>query len=409
MKQIYWIAESNLFTLKNELARLNRRAAKIGAASITLVQLAGVKSQERRNEITNEVVSVERFLEHELSGETPKFAGWSLAAVIEHAEEGNILRKVPGCTVELPKYRQGLPVCEHCQLARRRNETFVVVHDDGTQKQVGRDCIKDFLGHTDPHAFARMSEILFSAGELCGGAEDSDFFGEGGSRAKEMLYVQTFLNYAACACRKLGYISGKREYESMGAVRSTKSTALCWMNPTPKMMLNKHYFRPEDSDVARAAVAHEYVLDTLSAKQPEKLTDFEHNLLTAAKCEVVDYKSAGILAFIVEYYSREMEKAKIAADEVYFGEPKARVRNQPIVFIKSTGFDTQFGHTFIYSFSVPAVPGARLVWMTGTEIDMAPGAEVLATFTVKAHEEYNGHKQTKISRLVYEIAEAAAA
>lgn len=96
MKQIYWIAERNLFNLKNELARLNRRAAKIGAPAVSLVQLAGVKTQEKRNEVTNEVVSVERFLEHELSGETPKFAGWSLAAVIEHAEEGNILRKVPG-------------------------------------------------------------------------------------------------------------------------------------------------------------------------------------------------------------------------------------------------------------------------------------------------------------------------
>lgn len=407
MKQIYWIAERNLFQLKNELARLNRRAVKIGASPISLVQLAGVKSQEKRNEITNEVVSIERFLEHELSGEAPKFAGWSLAAVIEHTEEGNILRKVPGCKVELPRFREGLPVCEHCNLARRRNETFVVVHDDGSQKQVGRDCIRDFLGHTDPHQFARMAEILFSASELCEGSEDSDFFG-GGSE-KQLLYVKTFLNYVACACRKLGYISGKREFESGGSVLSTKSNALSWMRPTPNMVLNKDYFRPEESDIARAQAAHEYVLEKLSARPDAELNDFEHNLYVAAKCEAVDFKSAGVLAFIVEYYSREMEKAKIAAEEVFYGEEKKRVRDLPIMFIKSTGFDTQFGYTFIYSFSVPSVPGARLVWKTSTEIDCAPGAELLATFTVKGHEEYHGHKQTKIARLVFKVPAAVEA
>ena len=34
---------------------------------------------------------------------------------------------------------------------RNRRETFIVVHENGDQKMVGSDCIKDFLGHVDPH------------------------------------------------------------------------------------------------------------------------------------------------------------------------------------------------------------------------------------------------------------------
>src|SRR5699024_12772450 len=47
-------------------------------------------------------------------------------------------------TIDSSGYTVG--TCHHCQINRYRTNTYVVRHDDGTQKFVGSTCLKDFLG-----------------------------------------------------------------------------------------------------------------------------------------------------------------------------------------------------------------------------------------------------------------------
>src|SRR3972149_3916096 len=87
-----------------------------------------------------------------------------------------ILRNVPGET--LPEsWRRADQKCDHCGLIRKRNETFVVRHEDGTLKQIGRQCIADFLGHKGPEGMLAAAEYLFSADGAACGAEDDDSLG----------------------------------------------------------------------------------------------------------------------------------------------------------------------------------------------------------------------------------------
>src|SRR6185436_3993612 len=216
-KTIYQVLERNLANLKHEIAKLNRRAAKLGVPAITLRETGNVVTRERKDDITGLVTSVDRTIEIELLGTTPKFAGWTLAATLEHTPEGNIIRKVPSCPVDLMPFRDSKPKCEHCNLERRRKDTYLVAHDSGTVKQVGHDCIHDFLGHKSPQALADMAEILFSAGELCGLGEDEGFGGSGGP---EMIYARTFMAYCARAIRQYGYVSRKAMEEAEMSGRS---------------------------------------------------------------------------------------------------------------------------------------------------------------------------------------------
>ncbi len=403
MLKVYRIAESNLAHLKNALVALNKKAAKLGAPAIELTLTGEHQDETIRDEITNEVKYVRRFVFATVSGEAPKINGWSLAAVVEHTEGGNLLRKAPGCSVELNQFREGAQHCDHCKQARVRRDTFVVIHDDGALKMVGSNCIKDFLGHKDPAALARMAELVFSAGELCEGAEDSEFFGCGGSNANR-VYVDGFLAYSACVIRRCGFVSSKRAKESQetnGNLNSTAQTASTWMNPWKGAKLGKDYFLPEDCDKDAALVAKQHVLDTLGARDAASLSDFEHNLLLVCRCESVERRNAGILAFIPEYYARSVQEAKQREEATYFGEVKKRVRGVALTYIKSTGWDSQYGWTFLHMFSGPN--GSRISWKTSTQIDLAPSAVILATFTVKAHEEYKGSKQTKVTRLEFSV------
>ncbi len=392
----YRVYSGNLFALREKLAKLNKRAFKLGGSPITLVDTGRFEDEQIKNDLTGIVVDVRRFHFMTVTGESPKFNGWSLGAVVEHTTEGNILRKAPNVTAELTQFRVGAQHCDHCKQARHRIETFVVIHDSGEQKLVGRNCLRDFLGHQNPNQLASLAEIVFSVGEMCE-ASENEGYGYGGER---LFYVDGFLAYSACAVRHLGYVTSKRARESQetgGNVCSTRQTAEAWSNPFKGAKLGVDYFRPEDCDIEAASKAKQHVLDTLGAKEIETLSDFEHSLLVVCKCEAINPKSAGILAYVPEYYARAIQQAKESALEAYFGEVGKRMRNIPLTYIKSTGFDSVYGYTYIHTFTT--LEGARILWKSGTNVDVTNGAQINATFTIKAHEEWKGHKQTKVSRL----------
>lgn len=410
-KTIYQIPQRNLQTLIDEIAKLNRRAIRLGVPVIILSRTGNIRNIEKKHPDTGVITLVERIIEVELVGTTPKFDGWTLAATLEHTPEGNIIRKVPSCPVDLMRFRDCAPECEHCNLERRRRDTYVVAHDNGTVKQVGHNCIHDFLGHKSPQNLAAMAELLFSAGELCGLGEGEGF--GSGSGAPDVLYARSFMAYCARAIRQYGYVSRKAEQEAEMLCQhreSTKSTVLSWIFP-PKDESNKRKMAarhcldgetwPEANaaDVALADKAREYVVEKLGTRSD--LSEFENNLLICSKLEAIEIRTCGIAAYVVEYYRRETEQAvaKAAVNNTHFGELGKRYKAVSLRYLGCSSFDSQFGTCFIHKFENEA--GQRLVWKTSTDLGYADdGFALRATFTVKEHGEYKGWNQTKISRVV---------
>jgi hypothetical protein len=185
---IYQIPERNLAHLRGEIDKLNRRALKLGVPVISLRETGNRTPVEHKDPETKLVVSVSYIVEIELIGATPKFGGWTLAATLEHTPEGNIIRKVPSVVIDLMPFKDCKPNCDHCKFIRNRKDTYLVLHDTGRVKQVGHDCIADFLGHKNPQQLAAMAELLFSAGELCGLGEDMDASAES-SATRDYIYV----------------------------------------------------------------------------------------------------------------------------------------------------------------------------------------------------------------------------
>jgi hypothetical protein len=415
IKTIYRIPEQNLATLRAEIAKLNRRAAKLGVPAITLTETGNVETREKKNPVTGLVVSVTRIVEMELVGTTPKFDGWTLAATLEHTEEGNIIRKVPSCPVDLMPFKDCKPKCEHCNLTRNRKDTYLVAHDNGSVKQVGHDCIHDFLGHKSPQGLAELAELLYAAGELCGLGEGEGFGGGGSSDNR--IYARTFMAYCARAIRQYGYVSRKamEEAEMSGGSRSsTKNTVMTWMFP-PRDPVAKDRIRaahcldgetwpmPNETDSALVDVARDYIIDKLSGKMD--LNEFENNLLICSKLEALEIRTCGIAAYVVEYYRRDTERAaeivrkQATVNNTHFGTVKTRYKGVALTYLGCSSFDSAFGVCFIHRFD--NAEGQRLVWKTSTSLGYSDGLKVTATFSVKEHGEYKGWNQTKITRVVF--------
>ena len=92
-------------------------------------------------------------------------------------------------------------------------------------------------------------------------------------------------------------------------------------------------------------------------------------------------------------------RAKYAAPSKseYIGEIKERLRDMRVTLTGSRGFQSMYGYTIVYTF---AYGDNVLVWMTTSEQNIEVNHEYLLTGTVKKFEEYNGVKQTHLSRCI---------
>lgn len=376
--------------------------------------LGPAESVEIKHDITGEVVEVRERVNIEVTGEAPKFAGWRLVATLEHTPEGNLIRSVPTPkdvpALDLSDWRTAACKCDHCKLDRNRIDTHLVQHEDGSFKQVGANCIADFLGHQDPKRYVALADFWAGLSELCGLAdEDGDEFYGGGRGVDRSVYVATWLAYCASAIRRNGYVSRKaqEQAEMVGQFRpSTKDDVMFAMFPprnlTEKMRAKVLEARPEPQDEAYAVAAREWVLST---ETDPKLSDFGHNLLVICKCEAIAFRDCGIAAYVVEAYRRHLEgevkrAAAAARPNVHFGEVKKRYKGEAVRFNGCvTSFDTQFGMSYIYTFDHVAT-GARLKWMTSTQLGME-ACDAVIDFTVKRHADWEGRKQTEVTRVKF--------
>jgi len=419
---LYHIPEYKFETLKGQIAKLNKRAAKLGVPAIK----CEVKGEEMFEEWVTMTVDCHtqkgwyplghsfpktahfpngiglektgrmlRKVIADVEGQTPKFAGWTFAATIQTTTEGNLLRTAPDFEGKLDtKYRDCTPFCDHCRVNRKRNDTFIVVHDSGEQKQVGRQCIKDFLGHANPESLAKWAELMFSLSETCAGSEeeDSDCEYGGGSRQPRLISVEIFLNYVAELVLQFGFVSRKQASEKL--CTSTADSALESMFPRPS---KTNVIVPSEKAKELAATAREYVVTRLSDK--EELSDFEHNSLVAAKCEGIELRTTGIAAYIIAYYQREtereLERAKRPTGE-HFGEIKKRYKGQAFTYMGSGSTDSVYGVVWFHRFTTKE--GNTAVWATGSALQVEQGKEITLDYSVKEHSEYKGQKQTYITR-----------
>ena len=143
---MFRVPDAELGELRRRIERLDRRARKLGAAPIRLLDTG------ERDGTASFVV---------LCGRAPRLAGWTLAAIVSHRDHQTSLRPVGIAGENLHAARFAEARCEHCGLRRQRAETFVVTRErTGEVRQVGSGCVRDFVGGHDPERACRQAEYL---------------------------------------------------------------------------------------------------------------------------------------------------------------------------------------------------------------------------------------------------------
>ena len=378
-----------LFGLINEfqarLDTLNKKCIKYGnpTLSFTVIEVVTENNQE--------------WAKIQLDGCIPKVGNYELIGIICNVEGKNLIKCVPG--KEMPEvYRTTKFFCDHCGINRYRSEV-VVVHnvDTGEYKQLGKQCLKDYLGISLENLVSQFTWI----NDLVEDCQDFDRC----PKAKLVVSPEWYLTQVACCVRKLGY--KPTSFDNC----STKVYAwnLCYPPRGFRKDVIEHFeLYPDENDKEYAKNALEW------AKDIKEKNDFEYNLRILSKCTNVEYKHVGYLAAIIPAYEKYLgkvqeyaKKEKILIENQYIGEPKKRMElDVECVFTRT--YDTQYGPGTIVKFvqTVPATDTENgiaqenvLTWFASGLVDFEKGNSYKIKFTVKQHEVYQEKKQTIISRV----------
>lgn len=351
----------------------------------------------------------------EVSGPRAKAAGWEFIATLQHLEGGTIIRRVATAKIaegELVAFRDISPACDHCKTNRHRKDSFLVGSDTRLLRQVGRNCLSDFLGGASAEFYARLAETLLSLTSACEAAEEepSGFGGRGEMRAD----VEEFLSFVLASIRAYGWLSRTAAKEQGREGAATADVAWTAMHPWGGRKVEEAE-KPTDEECLYAKQivlwTEKKIEDTAAASR----SDYEHNLFTAVASDPIGPRLAGIVASLVRYYEKAMgieaQKKAPKKPSEHFGTVGKR-EVWTLTLLGRTDLEGgQYGPTFLHRFAdadgniatwfssqknvVGLLDGDTISWRA-----MEIGATYSVKGTVKKHDAYKGNKQTVLTRCV---------
>jgi hypothetical protein len=319
-----------------------------------------------------------------IAGDTPRIGPWSLVASIDDLDGKPFFRPVPGSIVP-EDFRDTDPqACDYCHARRYRTETFIVHNSDtDAYAQVGRQCIRDFLGwdiSTLTSYFGRFGSLL------------SDPEGGFGS------YVQPRFRPSDIIMAAANVVAVDGVYHRADANDSTKGIVFDILLPPMggrdvkwySDLLDRYLSMPEKAQaIFDATMTALETLDTTS--------DWAYNITTAVKVEMVGLRQVGILASAVILGLRAIEEAATRREGVseFIGSIGERID----ITAEIRDFNTFQGYYGTTTIVTLMHENHNIVkWFASSGGFPAVGTTVRLTGTVKKHDEYKGTRQTIVTR-----------
>jgi hypothetical protein len=328
--------------------------------------------------------------------------GYEFIATRQHEEAGVILRTVPTAQVargELDRFRNVEPHCEHCEFVRRRKDTFLVRSDDGTIKQVGRNCLSAYLGGADPQALAKLAELLIEARSVASSADEYDWCG--GGHGELTASIAQFLTYVATSIRLDGWVS-RGQARDHGDATATADIAWRVLFPFgPRDREEAQRFQglveKRDYQLAQDALAR---CRTELTEQTTK-SDYEHNLRVVCASDIVKASTVGLAASVVSWYERllgrelaRQQTTKTTKDSKHVGVVGEMI-NVTVGVLGVHDGDSQWGVYYFHRLLDDA--GNVFVWRS-TKERLDVGSRYKLRAKIKEHGEYKGTLQTVLTR-----------
>jgi len=387
----YKCLKSDFPELKKKINRITKKLDKHGkkwnfevlpdtVEKIQIVDMTGLENlpaDQRQLKTSSIVVDVANYI---FEMETLKLGNYEVIAILEHnAIENsteNLVYTIKEETVIPIKYRTVKSYCQHCNSNRKRKKTILLQDQTGKIIQVGSTCIHEYTGIDGLDIIKNYQElqaILIETVTL-------DYEKAGNINSK---YINT-IDYLA-ACIQLITHNGYKKEETKW--QAWEIAVLDKQDPKYKTIAQK-------------------VIDYFKNKTFLEGQDFLNNIKLTLSQEYT--KISGFVAYAYLAYQKQLEyDAKKQAEQEhkkqsgYVGEVGKRIEIE-LILKKRIAYETCYnGYSnttcFIYLFEDAA--GNIYKWSTSKFLEQElENKKVTLKGTIKDHTEYNGQKQTVITR-----------
>lgn len=424
----YMIPEENIENLEKKFSIAARKIRKISPEleptmtksdhTIVLVRKIELRPCDCRSESTIKKVPYEaRRVELKIPDEVV-FAenNWAFGGSVEPSGvDGknfvnvNLSGKDLGFIVPSKYFTANSCTCDYCKTNRKRNKTYLVVNQEtGEWKQLGKECLKLFVTGIDVDAIATFESFIKEAEDISNPGDEFFY-----NRRARFVEVQRALELAQAATKIFGFVA-TRDNAGNYNIFSTKNIVQAKILKEmgcPSDLLNIDSSDREKINLAALKLtaylttAEEDISNNIVAlrKTVMELPDepYYNNLKTVLANEYVPLDKLGLLVSTPKAISRyyefkkmQEEKEKLAKSSNYLGSVGEKISVNFVSGREVACCETQFGLLHIYEFKDAS--GNTVVWKSSSSKDIPESGTV--TGTVKAHEEYDGIKQTVILR-----------
>lgn len=389
LNQTYRIPEKSFPRLKEAIAKIGRKAVKLGFPEPT-VTVDHIEEQELTG---NQQGQIQKWLHIVIKGERAIIKGFDFVGSVQHLSQSkdNILRAIPG--EEIPERFRSRRACDYCNHDRYRKDTFIIKHPPtGNYFQIGRTCLKDFFGGHDPHDVAAYAELLGTIEEYLRCSTQTYNVGT----KPDYLKLEYYLWFVAYSIRNHGWVSKTSAYNDGGV--PTAETALNY--------LIAHATQTKNVGITESdrRIAHEATswAKKLSERPPEELNNYLHNIKVIAETGVVESKLMGYAASIIRAWEKDTGNASDGKERNRPQQPESQhfgtegKRDQwPLYLEAVTETDSYYGTQFLHHFL--DYRGRIAKWFS-TSAHLPDRKHYMVKGTVKKHDEFRGQKQTILTR-----------
>jgi hypothetical protein len=403
--EIYSIPAVNFPRLEEEIEKLNRRADKLGTDPIKLTVHRKV-AMKQKDPILGFMYD-EVYFECSVEGRVPCLEGWTLIAVLESLPNDEMLvREVPGQMCPA-RFRITDLHCDHCHTIRRRNSIYVMRHNERGYKKVGRNCLRDFFGGVGPENLLVNAEYIFDFKKLVKDAEEEGW-GFGGKKPKTVVDIERFVVVVSCVVRKIGWMPRSKQQDDYEFSVPEPTANIAWRVCTqPKdehvrKFIEQNGIVAEDKDIQLTTDALKWAagIDPQGAS-----STYLHDLGVCCRQEVVEWKTAGYVASVINAYQRhladELKKVQIASSStsLHVGTVGKREVFKQVTCTLIKPYMSGVYQKTLFKFVDPN--NNTFIWCASGQPEWVRlGEKYDVKATVEKHSDYNGVPQTEIKRVV---------
>ena len=333
-----------------------------------------------------------------VEGELPCTPGYEFVARYDFEEGTCISNSMPGKETPAEFRDVESSRCDHCNHHRARSNSYLIENvETGELKVVGRSCLKDYLGHGDAQKMAEMATRV------------RVFLEQDFSRGGHTPWVEPLskvLQWGASIARvKHGFVSGAMASNN-DTMTSTASTYHHLTGPAPRgnaraaWELERIECTPTEEDEATAEAAVQW----LAAQScTSEYLDNLRKLVLENTTGMIRTRRVSLVISLIGAYRRsvEAEQAKLEERTTLLNEHAAPVGDRVefdgvVKMVKWLGCG-EYGDRYLVKFQ--DTEGRAYTWFTGNGDRYEQGEEVHAKGTVKDHNEYEGRKETVLTRV----------